>query len=478
MNSLNTIKPVKQSDLFKELRAEFQIDVLPLIRSKIEISGKKIVVLDDDPTGTQTVHGIPVLTEWSVEALIKEFENDLPAFYLLTNSRSLPLKAAQSINQEIGRNLILASNNTDRKFVTVSRSDSTLRGHFPGEVEALERALGDDFDGWLIIPFFEEGGRYTINNIHYVKEGEWLVPAGETPYARDTSFGYRSSNLTEWVQEKTGGRVSSDKVVSITLEDIRIGGPERVANILYTLQNSRVCIVNAVSRRDVEVFVLGLLLAEEQGKRFIYRTAASFVPVRAGITQRPLLSRNDLSLSQGGGALFIVGSYVPRTTKQVDKLLEKSQIQKIEINATKLLNKNDRRAELNGAAQQINRYLKEEKDLVIYTSRELITSYDGDRSLLVGQQISSGLVEIIKAISTRPRYILAKGGITSSDIATDGLNVRRALVLGQILPGVPVWQLGDESKFPNLTYIVFPGNVGEPDALVEILQVLCIDRNA
>jgi hypothetical protein len=72
-------------------------------QEKIRASKAKVVVLDDDPTGTQTVHDVPALTEWSEEILRIELENDGPGFYLLTNSRSLPLPHAQSMNREIGR---------------------------------------------------------------------------------------------------------------------------------------------------------------------------------------------------------------------------------------------------------------------------------------------------------------------------------------------------------------------------------------
>jgi uncharacterized protein YgbK (DUF1537 family) len=81
-------------------------------------------------------------------------------------------------------------------------------------------------------------------------------------------------------------------------------------------------------------------------------------------------------------------------------------------------------------------------------------------------------VAIVRQLERRPRYLLAKGGITSSDIATRGLGIRRALVLGQILPGVPVWQSGPESRFPGMPYIVFPGNVGGVEALAEVCKQL------
>ena len=272
-------KRINKHDVFRRLPEEWPVDLRPQIRNQVKASRCKVAVLDDDPTGTQTVHGVPVLTEWSVEALRDELSDESSVFYVLTNSRSLTLAQAQSLNREIGRNLVDAARQTGREFAVVSRSDSTLRGHFPGEVKALADALGQTFDGWIINPFFLEGGRYTIGDIHYVDEGGWLVPAAETEFARDSAFGYRSSNLRRWVEEKTNGHVSPEDVISISIEDIRRVGPEQVTNRLMELTAGGICVVNAASYRDLDVFVVGLLNAEAQGKRFLYRTAASFVQV-------------------------------------------------------------------------------------------------------------------------------------------------------------------------------------------------------
>ena len=470
--SLTDDKRINKNDFLANLPGEWPVDLLPEIREQVKASRRKVVVLDDDPTGTQTVHGVPVLTEWSVETLRVELANDLPASYLLTNSRSLPLAEAQSLNTEIGHNLTEAARQADRQFVVVSRSDSTLRGHFPGEVQALADALEQAFDAWLIIPFFLEGGRYTIGDIHYVAEGGWFVPAGKTEFARDAAFGYRSSNLCQWVEEKTGGRVPSEAVVSISIEDIRRGGPEQVTRRLADLTRGDICVVNAASYRDLEVFTRGLLTAETQGQCFLYRTAASFVRVRTGLSPRPLLTRADLDLPDSGGGLIIVGSYVPRTTSQVNALLSTSGTRGVEIRVEALLNDSRRQDEIERVAQQAEQALQHDEDVVLYTSRRLVTGEDAESSLSIGQRISEGLVAIVRAISARPRYLLAKGGITASDLATKGLDVKRALVPGQILPGVPVWQLGPESCYPGLAYIIFPGNVGGPQALVEIATAL------
>ena len=460
------------TEVLHSLPPEWPNDPLPAIAAALQARREKVVVLDDDPTGTQTVHGVPVLTQWPVEALRAELANDLPVCFLLTNSRSLPLPAAQALNAEIGRNLRQAAQLANKPFVVVSRSDSTLRGHFPGEVQALAEALGQDVDAWLLIPFFQEGGRYTIGDVHYVAEGEMLVPAGDTESARDTVFGYRASNLRQWVEEKTAGRVAATSVAAVSLDDIRRGGPERVAEHLTALPRGSVCVINAASRRDMEVFTQGLLAAEARGKRFLYRTAASFVPVRAGIAQRALLTADDMVTRASGGGLIVVGSHVPRTTTQLEYLLTQPDVTPVELQVPALLSDTQRADTIRRTAHTVDSTLQGGHDVVVFTSRQLVTGADAASTLTIGQRVSDGLVALLQAVTTRPRYILAKGGITSSDAATRGLGVRRAMVLGQVLPGVPVWQLGPETRHPGLSYIVFPGNVGGPEAVGNVVLAL------
>lgn len=463
---------VKLEDCMRSLPGEWPVSLRSQIRKQIKASRCKVVVLDDDPTGTQTVHDIPILTEWPVKTLQKELSNDLPAFYLLTNSRSFTIAQAQSMNSEIGRNLVEAAERANCRFVVVSRSDSTLRGHFPGEVEALVQSLHQSFDGWIIMPFFLEGGRYTVEDIHYVDECGWLVPAHKTEYAHDTTFGYHSSNLRQWIEEKTGGRISSGDVASISIEDIRQGGPERITAFLLGITGSTVCVVNAASYRDLEVFVHGLLEAEARGKRFIYRTAASFVQVRAGLLPRRLLSCSDLHMHEHGGGLIVVGSYVHKTTEQLDALFSLPGITSLQLDIADLLDENRRQEVITDIAQSAERELYNGRTVVIYTSREIATGKDPESNVIIRRRVSEGLIAIASMISTRPRYIIAKGGITSSDLATKGLGVKRAVVLGQILSGVPVWRLGPESKYLDTPYVVFPGNVGGPGALVDAVNIL------
>jgi len=463
---------VPLADTLNSLHPEWPEDSLLAINSAISNSRQKVIVLDDDPTGAQTVHDLPVLTEWSIDLLSEELRNSLPTFYILTNTRSLPASQAMVLNAEVITNLMQASENTGREVVVINRSDSTLRGHFPEELDSIADAATLDIDAWILIPFFLEGGRYTINDVHYVAEGDWLVPAGETEFARDAAFGFSASDLKEWVEEKTKGRFRAADVTSISIDDVRQGGPQVVAQRLSELAGGSICVVNAVSMRDLEVFTQGLLEAERQGKRFLFRTAASFVRARSGQSSHPLLTREDMDLPDSGGALVVVGSYVPRTTGQLQALLDQPGCNGVEISVDALLSESDRTDEINRIARQTESELSQGNDAIIYTSRRLVTGDTSEESLSIGKQISDGLVHIVSALSVRPRYILAKGGNTSSDIATRALGVKRAMVPGQILPGVPVWSMGPETRFPGLKYIVFPGNVGGEDALVSVVTSL------
>ncbi|MCX6049087.1 MAG: hypothetical protein NT075_28635, partial [Chloroflexi bacterium] len=221
----------------------------------------------------------------------------------------------------------------------------------------------------------------------------------------------------------------------------------------------------------------GLLQAEAQGKKFLYRTAASFVQVRAGLAARPLLTPTDLALSPSSGGLIVVGSYVPKTTSQLSELLAQPDLIQVEVNVAALLDDERQPSEIAQVAHTADQALRQGQDVVIYTSRGLVTADDASGSLAIGQRVSDSLVAIVRAIQTRPRYLLAKGGITSSDVATQALGVRRALVLGQILPGVPVWRTGAESLHPDLIYIVFPGNVGDAQALARVVATLKYQGN-
>lgn len=431
----------------------------------------KLVVLDDDPTGTQTVHGVPVLTEWSVPSLAAELAAPGPVFFILTNSRAHPAPRACALNREIGLNLVSAGRLCARSFQVVSRGDSTLRGHYPAETDALAAALGGDFDATLIIPAFFEGGRFTRDDVHYVAEAGRLVPVGETEFARDATFGYRASNLRAWIEEKTGGRVRAADVVSFSLEDLR-GDRAQLAAKLGTLAGGATAVVNAVESGDLQAFAAAVEVARAGGKKFLFRTAASFVAALAGIPPRPLLRAEEIAPAGTGRGLVVIGSHVEKTTRQLHNLWAGGRVTAVEVAVGKLLMPDERVAEVARAAREVEALLASGKNAALSTSRTVVTGHDAAENLAIGETIARCLVEIVSALRERPRWLVAKGGITSSEVATAALGVRRALVLGQALPGVPVWQLGPETRWPGLGYVVFPGNVGGVEALGRLVASL------
>lgn len=464
---------IENSEILRKLPPIWPEDLLPYIQAQLKAMERKIVVLDDDPTGTQTVHGVPVLTTWTVDAIAYEFSQSTDVFYILTNSRSLTAEAANDLGRLIGTNLAQAAKQAGVELEVISRSDSTLRGHFPGEVDALKAGLGATSRPCLVAPFFLEGGRYTIGNVHYVAESDKLVPAAQTPYAQDAVFGYQQSNLCRWIEEKTKGRTSEKNITVITLDDLRRDGPEFVGEKLAAMGPADYGIVNAAAYRDLEVLVAGLLRAEAGNRHFIFRTAASFVRVRAGISPRDPLGSDELTAANTHGGLFVVGSYVPKTTAQLKALL-KNNAAAVEIAVDDLLVETSRDHEIRRAIDTLNRHIRKGEDAVVFTSRKLVVGASDQDNLAIGKRVSDSLIRIVRGLDCQPRYLVAKGGITSSDVATRGLGVRRAMIMGQILPGVPVWKLGSETRYPGMAYIVFPGNVGADDALAIIQERLAL----
>lgn len=444
------------------------------VRAAVAASGRTIVALDDDPTGVQAVHDTMVLATWEVPSLAAELASDRPLFFVLTNSRSMPEAEAAGLNREIAGKLLEAGEETGAGFAVVSRSDSTLRGHFPAETDALADALGG-IDGVLICPAFCEGGRVTAGDVHFVREGDRIVPAAETEFARDATFGYRARTLPEWVEEKSRGRVRAGDVASISLEEIRIGGPDRVATLLRGVRGGQPVIINALGYADLWTVVLGLIQAEDEGKRFLYRSGASFVRARAGISARPLLTRDELlrpDAPREARGVVIVGSHVRRTTEQLEHVLREPGIVGVEVDVGAFLKGADASDhEIARVSARMNDALKSGDTPVVFTSRAIVRSEEMDE-LGVARTVSEALVAIVANLEERPEFVIGKGGITSSDIGVKGLQAERALVLGQIRPGAPVWRLGAESRFPGLPYVVFPGNVGEPETLAEIVREL------
>jgi uncharacterized protein YgbK (DUF1537 family) len=465
--------PLDQAALFRSLPSEPDVSALwAEIRAAVVDPRRRVVVLDDDPTGAQTMHAIDVLTTWEVEALAAALASPDPLFYVLTNSRSLPRQEAVDLAAGIAANLAQAMDQTGVQAAVISRSDSTLRGHYPWELEPLARLFGADGpDGVLIVPAFPEGGRITVDGVHYVAEGTRVLPAAQSAFAHDPSFGYSHSWLPAWVEEKTAGRWPAAAVLQVPLALLRQGDADAVCALLLGARRGQPVVVDAASYSDLIVLVAALLRAERQARRFLCRTAASFVRVRGGREEQPLLQRSDLLPSGPAAGLILVGSYVPRTTEQLAKALALPEVAAHELSVPALLG-DERAPTLQHARDWLNEILAAGRSALIFTSRTLIDTHAGHDHLAISKAVSTALTSLVAQLAVRPAWLIAKGGITSSDVATEGLGVRRARVLGQVATGIAVWRLGDESRFPGLPYIVFPGNVGAPETLASLIAML------
>ena len=434
----------------------------------------KVIVLDDDPTGIQTVHDIYVYTDWKKDILIEAFNDGNKMSFVLTNSRGLTAQQTECAHKEMAKSIMAASKSTGKSYAVISRSDSTLRGHYPLETVTLKNSLTDTvFDGEIIMPYFLEGGRYTAGDVHYVANGDVLVPAGKTEFAKDKTFGYKSSNLKEWVCEKTNGEVKASDVVSVSLEELRNLDYEAIEAKLLNLSNFAKLIVNTVSEEDVKVFVTCLFRALAKGKHYLYRSAAALAKVMGGVTSRPLLSREELvNKDSNNGGIIVVGSHVNKTTRQLEALKGKKDIAFIEINQHLVVDEDAFAAEMDRVISTAEKNIINGITTAVYTRRERFDLNNGNKEdeLRLAVKISDAVTSVVGRLTVRPNFIIAKGGITSSEIGTKALRCRKALAAGQILKGIPVWKTGEESLFPGMYYIIFPGNVGDDNALKDAVE--------
>lgn len=451
-----------------------------LLNTELTDSPNKIIVLDDDPTGTQTVHDVPVYTDWSEETIKQVFADSSKLVYILTNSRSFSEMRTRAVHQEIAQKIGAVSLETHQSFLLVSRGDSTLRGHYPLETEelrtTLEKELAIHFDGEILCPAFFEGGRITINDIHYLQKEGHTIPVAETEFAKDQTFGFYSSNLREYVQEKTQGTYTAADCLSIPNEWLVKQEIEQVQTLLETSRDFQKVIVNASNYLELKVFVIGLLRSIRSGKKFLFRSAASLLKVLGEITDQPFLTKEDLVDSNNpAGGLTVIGSHVKLSTAQLD-CLKKSNVPLdfVEFRLTAYLENYSFDQEISRVLEEVETQLKKGKSVVVFTSRQLVTPEvkDKETMLAASVNISSALTKVVEELHVKPKYVIAKGGITSSDIATKGLAIHRGMVLGQVRSGIPVWRTDEQSKFAMMPYLIFPGNVGNRTTLYEIVEEL------
>lgn len=400
----------------------------------------RMVVFDDDPTGIQTVHGCLLVTDWSDDNIRMAMLDEVPFFYILTNTRALTAEAARKTLTTALETVIRVNQEFGYRLICVSRSDSCLRGHFPLEPNVMREVLmKHGYKVWPRIPFapaFIESGRFTIDGTHYMRDGERLISVSESEFARDNVFGYKHSHLVDYIREKGGNPEDYD-------------------------------IVNAQNYEELNSF-RDALFAELEGEEcaIVIRSSSSLPRSMSGIVDKPFLSREDLGIQANGTGIFIVGSHVKKTTEQLDYLLKLSGVKGIELSIDDILNHSD--ALMSRTLESIKSLSSNGITPVVYTARKEVRIEDVTQRLSLGQTVSEFLVDIVRRLPVCPNYVVAKGGITSHDILTKGLAVKTARVMGQVINSVPCVMT---ERFP---YIIFPGNVGSPRSLEDIYKVIAL----
>lgn len=454
------------------------------VAAAVVSSPRVLVVLDDDPTGTQSVCDLPVLTRWEAEDFRWAFSHRIgdrpaPAVYVMTNTRSLDPAEAAVRNREVVTYALAAAAETGTRLGFVSRSDSTLRGHFPLEPDVIAATLavaGRPTDGVVIVPAFPDAGRVTIGGVHYMRTDGGLTPVSETEFARDASFGFTSSELARYVEEKSAGRFTAAEVIVLDLAIIR-GGAAGIADAIDPATGSTPIVVDAVTENDLRALALGLDEAERRGKHLLYRVGPPFVRARIGQAERAPLSRDEAvagTSPSAGGGLVVVGSHVGLTTHQLDDLVaHHPHAVVVELQVETLLDETAAADHLTATVAAVVGALAE-ADVILHTSRLLVRTDDPVESLRIARTVSGAVVDIVRrTLAGRPpRFVVAKGGITSSDVAAHGLEIRHAIVRGPMLPGiVSLWEPVD-GPARGIPFVVFAGNVGGERSLTDVVAKL------
>ena len=439
-------------------------------------SDRRMLILDDDPTGSQCVAGIDVAFDLDPAIPVGVLEGPGSACFVLTNTRALDEQEAVALNRRVLAGVLDGGVPASGLHV-VSRSDSTLRGHVIAEPVAIADELaarGIDVDAFVLCPAMLEAGRFTEGDVHYATVDGEAVEVAETDFARDATFGFTSSDLRAFLEERSGGAVRAADVLSVSLEDIR-AGVDRVREILADARDRRWVVVNATEYTDLEVVAEAMALLEAEGRTFVTRCAPSFVRPLVGQQGARVVDPDSITIPEGrlDHGLVVVGSHVGLTTTQLRAVQQRGTLAEVEIHVPSVLDarREEHLAEVAARAQQT----LASSDCVVYTSRDLVAADDPAESLAIARSVSDAVVEVVRRVrAAKPAWVVAKGGITSHEVAENGLGIRRARVEGQFWPGQVSLFSAQEApdEVMGAPYVVFHGNVGGEQALADVVDVL------
>lgn len=419
----------------------------------------KVIVLDDDPTGTQSASAVEVLLEWDAASLADALR-DADSVYLLTNTRAMPEADAVALLERVRADRDAAAAELGEPVQVVLRGDSTLRGHVFAETEVF----ADDAAVILFVPAFPAGGRTTVDGTHLVRIDGRSIPAHESEYARDPVFPFLSSVLTDYVREK------SDRVARrVPLDEVRESG-EALRDAMTNASPGTVVVPDAVTDGDIRAIAAAVFDAWEAGAPVVVRSASPLAAVLAGVASTGLLSIPLIPAAVP--TLLVCGSHTEGATRQlapVERQFGPATVIDTQRALADAAAEGDRVAEIAAGA-----WASAEGVVLVASDRRRDV---GHNTLDHGARVMHALTTATRRLRSRVEVVISKGGITSAEIARVGLGARTATVLGQVLPGVSAWRVATPEHEWKL-YIVVPGNVGDPQTLVEVLAAVGVRSGA
>jgi uncharacterized protein YgbK (DUF1537 family) len=421
-----------------------------------------LVVLDDDPTGVQTLAGIRVLLEWD-PARVRAALAGRPSVHLITNTRALPAERVRPFVADATRSALEGAPDA----AVVLRGDSTLRGHLLEEYVGVRDVVAPSGRPvLLLVPALPSAGRVTVGGVHLFERDGRRTPLHETEYARDGVFAYSSARLLEWAEERSDGLFRAGAGRELHLDVLRSRGPAAVTDALLALSASdapAVLAPDAETLDDLEIVAEGYRAATAARASVIVRCAPTFAGVLAGSTAPGLVPPP----SARDGVLVVCGSYVQQSTRQLSRLLLARPGPLVEADVVALAG-DQPSSEIAVLAKEVSRRLAADRLAVLATPRERPA---GTTSLDAGERIAAGLARVVAAVRPLPSALVAKGGITAAVTLRDGVGAAEADVVGPVEPGVSLWS----ACWPDgnaLDYLVVPGNVGDDDLLARLVDAV------
>ncbi|GAA1059153.1 four-carbon acid sugar kinase family protein [Agromyces bracchium] len=420
----------------------------------------KTIVLDDDPTGTQSATGVTVLLDTDAAVLADSLEAALAgadAVYVQTNSRALPEEEAVALARRIRDDALAVAARLGVEVRFVLRGDSTLRGHVFAETGVF---LADDAV-MLFVPAFPDGGRTTRDCVHYVRVAGEDVPAHESEYADDPVFGFGTGVLVDYVAEK-----SSRLAIPVHLEEVRVGG---LARVLAAAPAGSVVVPDAVTDDDIRLIAEATDAATRGGTSVVVRSASPLAAALAGVASDGLL---PTPLEGAGGAVLLAcGSHTAGATAQLDAVVADWGWPAVIDTDAALVDPVEAGRRAASAARD---RLADRPLAFVTTERQRSSSHN---TLAHGELVMTALTTAVRDLLPDVSVVVAKGGITSAEVARTGIGARSAVVLGQVLPGVSAWRMTAHDG-REVLYVVVPGNVGGPDTLVRALEAVGLRQPA